>query len=299
MKLAKAIQEKVDALTDVPDAWARGVMKLQPSILLRLQKLTAALTTDANGVIVMDVANLARVDTIIADLQRFLSASDYRGLVAGLADEFTLQQTRTIAYFEAASGIAPTVSTFASASYAKSATASISNIALNVPTVYLTEPIRNSLLEGISTGSSYSDLLTNIQTIVTGSDTVEGNLLRYSRQIVSDSLAITDRQFTGIIADDLGLEWYLYAGGKMKTTRCFCDVRNGLYFHYKEIEGWGRGEGVGSCGFPWAGMYSGTNESTIFAFVGGYNCQHSLLPVSEAIVPDADIQKAKLKGYIS
>jgi hypothetical protein len=71
-----------------------------------------------------------------------------------------------------------------------------------------------------------------------------------------------------------------------------------MYFHRNEVAGWGRGEGVGECGFPWAGMFKGTNEATIFVYVGGYNCQHSLLPVSEAIVPPEDVARAKSKGYI-
>ncbi len=297
MSLQSTIKAKVDALQSVPDAWARGVMKLQPSLLARLQRLTASLETEG-GMLTMTTQNLATVDTIISELARYLTRSEYAELVTGLAEEFQLQQGRTIAYFEAATGTPPSVSGFASARYAQAAADSIRNIAQNVPTQYLTEPLRNALLEGIATGSSYSNLLGNVQSIIIGTDSTEGSLLRYSRQIISDSLAVTDREFTNIVANDLGLEWYLYAGGEIATTRCFCDKRNGMYFHRNEVAGWGRGEGVGECGFPWAGMFKGTNEATIFVYVGGYNCQHSLLPVSEAIVPPEDVARAKAKGYL-
>jgi hypothetical protein len=298
LSLQAAIKAKVDALQNVPDAWAKGVMRLQPSILARLQRLASELATDEAGRIVMDVANLARVDEIIGELQRFITRSEYRQLIAGLADEFALQQGRTVAYFAAATGEVPPISGFAAARYAQASSEALRNIAVNVPTQRLVEPIRQAMLEGIATGSGYTDLLTNLQGIITGTDSTEGYLLRYSRQIVSDSLAVTDREFTRIVAEDLGLEWYLYAGGEMDTTRCFCDERNGKYYHFKEIQAWGRGEDVGPCGYPWAGMFTGTNESTIFAYVGGYNCQHSLLPVSESIVPDSDLARAKAKGYI-
>jgi len=297
VSLQSTIKAKVDALQNVPEAWARGVMKLQPSLLARLQRLTASLETEG-GMLKMSVQNLAAVDEIITELARFLTRSEYAQLVTGLAEEFSAQQGRTIAYFEAATGTPPAVTGFASARYAQAAADSIRNIAQNVPTQYLTEPLRAALLQGISTGSSYSDLLGNVQSIIIGTDTTEGNLLRYSRQIVADSLAVTDREFTNIVANDLGLEWYLYAGGEIATTRCFCDKRNGLYWHRNEIAGWGRGEGVGECGYPWAGMFKGTNEATIFAYVGGYNCQHSLLPVSEAIVPKADVERARAKGFV-
>ena len=300
MSLQSAIKAKVDALQSVPDAWAKGVMRLQPSLLARLQRLTGQLTTDSDGNLLLDVANLARVDEIITELSRFLTRSEYAEMVTSLAEEFTLQQGRTIAYFEAATGAVPAVSTFASTRYAQASAAAIRNIAANVPDQFLMTPIRNALLEGISTGSGYTSLLENVQSIMIGTDTTEGNLLRYSRQIVSDSLAVTDREFTNIVANDLGLEWYLYAGGEIDTTRCFCDARNGLYWHREEVKAWGRGEQLGACatGTGWAGMFKGTNESTIFVYCGGSNCQHSLLPVSEFIVPAADMERAKSKGYV-
>lgn len=298
--LQAAIKAKVDALQNVPIAWANGVMRLQPTILARMQLLTSQLATDGDGNLLLDVANLARVDEIITELARFLTRSEYVQLVEGVAEEFVLQQGRTIAYFEAATGSVPVTTGFAATRYAQATDAAIRNIAQNIPTQYLATPLRNTLLEGISSGSSYTDLLQNVQSIIIGNDVNEGNLLRYSRQIVSDSLSVTDREFTNIVANDLGLTWYLYAGGEISTTRCFCDERNGRYYHAEEIKAWGRGEGLGTCATKdgWAGMFKGTNESTIFAYAGGYNCQHSWLPVSEAVVPQEDIERAKAKGYV-
>jgi hypothetical protein len=44
-------------------------------------------------------------------------------------------------------------------------------------------------------------------------------------------------------------------------------------------------------------MNRATDESTIFAYRGGYNCQHSILPVSEAAVPTATLKEAIAKGF--
>ena len=44
-------------------------------------------------------------------------------------------------------------------------------------------------------------------------------------------------------------------------------------------------------------MNRATDPQTIFAYVGGYNCQHSLLPVSVFSVPKIAIQDAIEKGY--
>ena len=43
--------------------------------------------------------------------------------------------------------------------------------------------------------------------------------------------------------------------------------------------------------FNWQGKMYGTNESTIFVTAGGYNCQHSIMPVSVFAVPKADIER--------
>jgi hypothetical protein len=44
-------------------------------------------------------------------------------------------------------------------------------------------------------------------------------------------------------------------------------------------------------------MARGTNESTIFTYVGGYNCQHSLAPVSVFIVPIEQVRSSIEMGY--
>ncbi len=44
-------------------------------------------------------------------------------------------------------------------------------------------------------------------------------------------------------------------------------------------------------------MARGTNEDTIFTYVGGYNCQHSLAPVSVFIVPIEQVKASIARGY--
>jgi hypothetical protein len=46
-------------------------------------------------------------------------------------------------------------------------------------------------------------------------------------------------------------------------------------------------------------MNRATDSTTIFAYRGGYNCQHSILPVSEAAVPKEVLKEAIAKGFYS
>lgn len=292
------LSDKIEALTLVPDAWAEQIMKFQPSLYQRLSLLASELTT-SGGAIELTTANLIKVDEIMTALKAYMTTGEYLQIVQELDAQFVAQQGNTIAYFESTFGSAP-VTSFASTLYNIRRAEMLDYVIRNGLNDILYTPVRTTLIEGIASGSSYTDLLNNLRTISVGDEELDGYLLRYSRQIVSDTLATTDRQFTNIIGNELGLEWYLYVGGRMDTTRCFCNERNGKFYHKKEIEAWGRGEGIGKCATKngWAGMYRGTNSETIFAYVGGYNCQHTLLPVSDVGLPKEAVENAKKLGYI-
>lgn len=165
------------------------------------------------------------------------------------------------------------------------------------------KPIQDILTAAVVNGSNISDTIDSISEFVEGdpSSDSEGKILKYVKQITNDSFAVADRSYTSLVSDELGNEWYYYAGSEVAHTRCFCKERVGKYFHYKEIESWGDGENLGKCNIgdgTWAGEFLGTNKSTIFSYLGGYNCMHSLIPVSDVVVPESDLTRARDLGYI-
>lgn len=292
------LSDKVNALDNVPDEWVKAIMNFQPKMLNELNRLLSRITTTSDGLIELTADNLDRVSIIIDELRQYMTTGEYVDIVQDLNRQFMAQQANTIAYFNAEFGEAP-VTSFASTLYNTKRAQLLDAVIGDGLNPQLFTPLREALIDGIGTGSSYSEMLENIRTISIGNDELEGSLLRYSRLIVSDTLATTDRQFTQLVGDELGLEWYRYLGGTMKTTRCFCQERNRGYFHIEEIRSWGRGENLGNCneGGRWQGMRRGTNADTIVVYLGGYNCQHSLIPVSEASVPRERLLEAIQKGY--
>ncbi len=163
----------------------------------------------------------------------------------------------------------------------------------------LIAPIQASLNAAVTTGQSFTDTLSQLRFIIEGDDTVDGRLISHVKRVAYDSFAISDRAYTNTIATDLGLDWYLYSGGKVKETRCFCDERKRKYFHKNEIKAWGEGKDLGPCGQDggWQGRNANTDSATIFFYVGGFNCKDSLLPVSIKSVPKEAIDRAIKKGY--
>lgn len=155
-------------------------------------------------------------------------------------------------------------------------------------------PIIEVLNSGVSTGAGFSETVKSLRLFVEGGEVaggtvVEGKLLRYVKQMASDSFALSDRTYNNNVSAELGLEFYLYSGGLIEDSRDFCKARNGRYFHEKEIEQWvaggGTSEGNPEPNVEWQGQYRGTNSASIFSVCGGYNCKHTLMPVSTAAVP--------------
>ena len=293
---AELLKAKVDGLTTIPDSWVNRVTGIQPKIAARLTRLMAKLTT-TNGVVDQTGANLRTVTAILEDLRAYMTQGEYATIVSELNKDFIGQQATSTAYMTTLGGQG-IETTFAAQTYAARRAQLVGQLVNGIDEAVL-NPVFETLLTGIETKASYSDLLVSVTDSIVGTPNYDGRLLAYSRQLVTDTIGVTDRAFTEIIAADLGLEWYRYTGGLMDTTRCFCEKRNGKWYHKKEIESWGNKENLGECntGKGWAGMNRATDSSTIFAYAGGYNCQHSILPVSEAAVPTATLKEAIAKGF--
>ncbi|MFI5404907.1 MAG: hypothetical protein ACHQ1D_00190 [Nitrososphaerales archaeon] len=284
--LLKIIAEKNQRIEDIPLEFQSSVEKLQRRIFNKVIDLIGQLDTEG-GSIKMTEANLLRVEMINSELKQVLNGKEYTGAVREFVSEFEVQKNVNDKYFKQAFksefnqvGIANQL--------VKNSQRNAFELLAGAPAEqnFIT-PIKSQLEHAVSSGASFKDTIKGIRELVEGSDEVDGRLLRYSKQVSWDSFALSDRAYTNAVADDLELEWFRYSGGIVRDSRCFCDERNGNYYHFKEIEAWGRMQDLGECniGGGWAGMMQGTNESTIFIVAGGYNCKHSIMPVSLGLVP--------------
>jgi hypothetical protein len=144
-------------------------------------------------------------------------------------------------------------------------------------------PLNQLLEQNISTGGTFKGLLKQVQDFVKGNSELEGRLYKYTTTFVSDTLFQYARSYQQSVTADLGLEWYLYTGGLIETSREFCIERNGKFFTQKEVESWAKLE--------WKGKNPLTTESSIFIFCGGFFCKHQLIPVSKLAVPAEDLKR--------
>lgn len=300
---AEITRAKIEAIEDVPLEWARRIEAYQPKLLNQLSRLLNELELE-DGNLVRNAANLTRVEAIVNGLRDYLTTSEYVEVVQSFNDSFTVQQGLTAQYFSQVLEVEPIVTSFNSALYQRNRAAAIEAVLGNTSLdSMLLNDVRATLIEGIAGNARFGSTYDALSNLVIGDAEREGQLLRYSRQIVSDTFATTDRAYTQMISDELGMKWFRWLGGKMKTTRCLCLNLNRKYLSRGEVEAIGRGEltiipDLASCRTSngWAGAMPNTNEKTIFINAGGYNCQHSILPVSTFGVPKEDILRAIANG---
>ena len=94
-------------------------------------------------------------------------------------------------------------------------------------------------------------------------------------------MAIFDNTYTQLIAQDVDIELWEYSGGTVKDTREFCLQRHGNVYTTEEIRSWADKD--------WQGKNPATDENTIFAYRGGYNCLHSFIPRDPNFVEKSEI----------
>jgi len=86
---------------------------------------------------------------------------------------------------------------------------------------------------------------------------------------IRTNLAGFQRAITLSKAEEVGADYFLYIGGLIETSREFCKERDGKVFTAEQIASWDNGQGL-----P-ADIY-----------LGGYNCRHSLRPISQELAED-------------
>lgn len=152
----------------------------------------------------------------------------------------------------------------------------------------LKQPLKEILNINVNSGASLADMTKQVRQFILGTTDTEGKLMRYSKQISRDTLFNYSSSLQEAISQKSGLNYYLYSGASMKDSRDFCISHANQYYHKKEVEKWPNQS--------WQGKRAGTTSSTIFIYRGGYNCSHSLIPVSEIIVPKSVIERTKNLG---
>lgn len=273
--------DKLERLISVPEDFIAELYKVQTDIYREALKYIKAFETKG-GQILLNKRNLALLAEFNTWYQAVIEQTGFYDALQKFINEFDKQGTITADYFR---------KEFGSAIISSLSMEIIEQRKLLTAEVFINSIIdsefkfyiKNHVTNAVLGKSTFSETLNTLQTIITGDDRIDGKLVQYSKQVAYDSFAITDRTFTHSVSEAIKAEWFKYSGGKRAGTRPFCLSRFNRYFHKKEIEGWAK--------MDWQGKVEGTDKVTIFDLAGGYNCKHSILPVSVFSVPADDIKR--------
>jgi hypothetical protein len=233
--------------------------------------------------------NYNLIEKIREALREDLLSGDYKEAVKVFSNEFKKQIDSNDKYFTKISDDYTGLAGEEAVKIIQRQT--VQNLIQDTITKDFLNPVEGVLNSAISSGAGFTETLKNLNEFIEGNEETAGGIARWAKQLAHDSFANADRAYGNAVSDELELEFYLYAGDEIQTSRCFCLERYGKFYHWKEIAEWGRGENVGNCGFPWAGMNRDTNENTIFNYAGGYGCLHSIAGVSIFDVPEEDVRR--------
>lgn len=287
--LSELIARRVDRLDSVPDLFASRIVTIQSNLMQRLTALMGELDT-VGGKIANSADNLRRVDEIINTLiNNDMMEGDYRKAVKDFVQQFDVQARLTDQYYSrVVDGFARQPIYIATIAASQRYTLqALTQTGLAAP---FTQVVQQQLSLAVSTGETFGNAVTRMRTFIVGTPEVDGKLLRYAKLYAYDAFAVNDRRYGQIVAYELGFEWFRYRGGLIKDSREFCVERDDKAYHRAQVAEWGTIK-------QWQGRREGTDESTIFTFLGGYNCKHTLIGVSEMDVPVEDLRAAMMAGY--
>lgn len=242
--------------------------------------------------IAVTVRNLSILNSIKGKLNRIILNPEYRQEIKDFVKAFNSVYNLQFEYWKSIE------STFKPRPLLKAIrnqaiTDTVASLTTQGISANVSDAIISILRTNITTGGSYADLTEQLRQSLKTTPESKGILDRYVKTVASDSINQFNRQYTQIVSTDLGYEWYRYMNSDIETTRCFCDAMTDRdYFHVSEVLFLLKGLGCDiykKTGLPY-GMIAGTNPDNFFIRAGGWNCRHSINPVSVLQVPK-DIQQ--------
>lgn len=136
------------------------------------------------------------------------------------------------------------------------------------------EQIKQYLISSIATKQGLKAMQKGLADIVTGGSGVNGALIGHWNNYAYDAFAKVREIDNLHFKDEIGLKWFVYQGGVIKTSRDFCVKKNGKVFSEAEaVRDWPKDRDL-------------IDKKTVSRYKplidrGRYNCRHFLMWISE------------------
>lgn len=274
--LAERIETQISRLD-------RGVQGLQRELLTRLLSDYNANLQTLNGVLLFNDANLlslATLDRLVDDFSR--------NLVSGEMSQFgrnLLTVAESVTQYYAATGFAEgQLRQIAEALNVISAYVGIRADGSLVAGGYLDRlakldavkiELSNYVRTSLAAGTPLRQYTSGLENLLKGTRSVDGVLQRYYRQYAYDSFNQVSEAANELVAQQLDLQYFIYEGTVIDTTRAFCKKRAGKVYSVAETTDWKNDHDL--IDKATKAQYRPLIER------GRYNCRHQIRYISEAL----------------
>lgn len=293
-------QDIQDLITKSLTEFDRGIPALQRDLLENVIDELRSLDLATDGTIETSVKNIQLFGKIKGQLNNLVLNDDYLGHVQDFVNAFTqVQQLQNAYWVSVESTFKPTA--LLDEIKNQSIDTTLDSLTESGVSANISDQIASVLQTNIGSGGSMRQLQSQLRDLLTEGNSSVGLLRRYTSQITTDAINQFSANYTKIISDDLGYEWYGYRGSDILTTRPFCWALTALrYFHQSQIPALLAATNLyyidpktnqrtkvplyAKTGLP-QGMPAGENPINFYVLRGGYNCGHQIGPVSLLIVP--------------
>ena len=276
------------------------ITKTEKAMLSAAVNAIKKLDVDASGNIRTTTANIKLLATIRTKLATVASNKEFMGGVKSVANAMDKLYKAQVEYYSKAFP-QKTLGENAKKKHQALQQIAISNVASGLSQSALTasvvEPLNKMLLRAVTSGAKYADLIDEFHKQLESSDDSTSALAKYAKTYATTAMTQLAGENNRLFTDDLGAEWFQYVGSVIETSRQFCELLTEKeYIHKSEIKDILNGyieidEKVHECemnpktGLP-KGLIEGTTEQNFQVNVGGWNCRHQLIPISELMVPE-------------
>jgi len=98
------------------------------------------------------------------------------------------------------------------------------------------ERIKSFVLTSIASKQGVAQFEKGLKNLIVSTPNIEGAIVGYWRQYAFDTYAKVREVDNLHMADELGMDWFIYQGGLIKTSRAFCIKKNGKVFNKKQAQ---------------------------------------------------------------
>ena len=282
------------------------VPAVEKAMYAEILKLTKELKIDSRGRIRNTIDNYKILSELRTRLERVVFTSEYKKASKKLLKSFDDINKVTNDYF---------------ATFATSPTATTQDIlkilrqeSVNRTALYLGESgvninviskVQEILQTNITSGGSYAQMQSDMKAFIQGDAESLGAFNKYANTFVVDGVNTYARTYQTLLTEDLNIEWYMYVGSLLETSRPWCKhMVDKKYIHKSELNTvlYDNVNGVEICSaeipcnsktkLP-AGMKKDTTPQNLLVNAGGWNCGHKFIGVDSAVVPQHIKDKIK------